>query len=96
MLEQWVLKHAVVGNVKLVSKELSVEFTVYGKPACSGCEQAKSLLKSKGLNFEYINVMQAPSAQQLFREKGFRSVPQIYQGTEYIGGFLELQKALID
>lgn len=69
--------------------------TVYGKQNCQGCDQAKALLESKGIGYEYVDVMKSPSAQALFREKGFRSVPQIYVDRKLIeGGFEGLKKKL--
>lgn len=65
-------------------------FKVYGKPNCQGCDQAKALLESKGLGYEYVDVMKTPSAQALFREKGFRSVPQCFYNEQWIGGSNEL------
>lgn len=65
-------------------------FKVYGKQNCQGCDQAKALLESKGLGYEYVDVMKTPSAQALFREKGFRSVPQIFYNEQHIGGSNEL------
>lgn len=68
---------------------------IYGKPNCQGCEQAKALLDSKGIGYQYIDVMRTPSAQALFRESGFRSVPQIFLNGEHIeGGFEGLKKKL--
>ena len=70
-------------------------FVVYGKANCQGCDQAKALLESKGLGYEYVDVMKTPSAQTLFREEGFRSVPQIFLNGEHIeGGFEGLKKKL--
>ena len=68
---------------------------IYGKSNCQGCDQAKALLESKGLGYEYVDVMKTPSAQALFRENGFRSVPQIFLNGEHIeGGFEGLKKKL--
>ena len=68
---------------------------IYGKSNCSGCDQAKALLESKGLGYEYVDVMKTPSAQTLFREKGFRSVPQIFLNGEHLeGGFEGLKNRL--
>jgi glutaredoxin 3 len=68
---------------------------IYGKPNCQGCEQAKALLESKGIGYEYVDVMKTPSAQALFREKGFRSVPQIFLNGEHLeGGFEGLKNRL--
>lgn len=68
---------------------------IYGKPNCQGCDQAKALLESKGLGYEYVDVMKTPSAQVMFREQGFRSVPQIFKDGKHIeGGFEGLKKKL--
>lgn len=70
-------------------------YKIYGKLNCTGCDQAKALLESKGLGYEYVDVMKTPSAQAMFRENGFRSVPQIFKdGKHLVGGFAELQVKL--
>lgn len=69
-------------------------YVVFGKKNCAGCDQAKALLDSKGIGYQYIDVMTSPSAQQLFREKGFRSVPQIYKDGEHLGGVEQLKDVL--
>ena len=68
-----------------------MEIKVYGKKNCSGCDQAKALLDSKGIGYQYVDVMTSSSAQQLFREKGWRTVPQISIDGEWIGGYNELK-----
>ena len=67
-------------------------YVVFGKKNCAGCDQAKALLDSKGIGYQYIDVMISPSAQQLFREKGFRSVPQIFLDGEHLGGVEQLKE----
>lgn len=67
---------------------------IFGKKNCTGCEQAKALLEAKGIGYEYVDVMTTPSAQTLFREKGWRSVPQISINDEWISGFNELKEKL--
>lgn len=70
-------------------------YVVMGKPNCAGCEQAKALLEAKGEGYEYIDVMRSPEAQALFRERGFRSVPQIFLDGEHIpDGFNGLKEKL--
>lgn len=71
-------------------------YVVFGKKNCAGCDQAKALLDSKGIGYQYIDVMTSPSAQQLFREKGFRSVPQIYKDGEHLLGGVEQLKAELE
>ena len=69
-------------------------FKIYSKKNCVACDQAKSLLTSLGHGYEVVDVMTSPTAQALFREKGFRSVPQIYFNSSHLGGFNELQQYL--
>ena len=68
---------------------------VYSKKNCAGCDQVKALLDAKGLGYEAVDVMLSREAQALFREKGWRSVPQIFYNDEHIqGGITELQQIL--
>lgn len=57
---------------------------VYSKKNCAGCDQVKALLDAKGLGYEAVDVMLSKDAQALFREKGFRSVPQIMIDEEFV------------
>ena len=68
---------------------------VYGKKNCPQCEQAKALLESKSLGYEYIDLGSNIEAMQEARAKGWRSVPQIFYNGEHIqGGVAELQQIL--
>jgi glutaredoxin len=69
-------------------------YTVYGRLGCNPCQSAKELLKSKGKEFQYINIMDMiPVELEGFKEK-HRSVPQVYHGDEHIGGLQELKEHL--
>lgn len=57
---------------------------VYTKKNCAGCDQVKALLDAKGLGYEAVDVMLSKDAQALFRERGFRSVPQIMVDGEFV------------
>lgn len=61
-----------------------MHFKIYTKKNCAGCDQVKALLDSKGLGYEAVDVMLSKDAQTLFREKGFRSVPQIMLNGEFV------------
>lgn len=61
-----------------------MEIIVYGKKNCQGCDQAKAFLDSKGVGYKYIDVMTDSTSQTLFREKGWRSVPQIVCNDENV------------
>jgi len=79
-------------------------FTVYTKPNCTYCEQAKALLKSKSQPFEIINVdvgQPKVEGQKYITVQELKeaiptamTVPQILQEGRLIGGFRELQQVL--
>ncbi len=81
-----------------------MKFTIYSKPGCTYCEQAKELLKSKGLQYEelILDVGQLKdqgvtyyTVNQL-KEKipTARTVPQIFKDGEHVGGFDALKKMI--
>jgi len=59
---------------------------VYSKPNCQFCDMAKKLLESKGVAYESVDISVDPEARQMLMDAGFRSVPQIYNGTHHIPG----------
>lgn len=59
---------------------------VYSKPNCQFCDMSKQLLESRGVAYESIDITQDPDARQMLVDAGFRSVPQIYNGTQHIPG----------
>lgn len=68
---------------------------VWSKNQCPFCDQAKGLLKIKGIEFEERNVSTNWTTEQLLEAvPGARTVPQIFIDNEYVGGFTELQKRL--
>jgi glutaredoxin len=83
-------------------------FTVYTKPNCPLCEQAKALLTQKQEPFEVINVdigqPKIDGEQYVTREELIakiptaKSVPQIIRNditsSWHVGGFTELKKLL--
>ena len=68
---------------------------VWSKNACPFCDQAKNLLKSKGIEFEERNVSTDWTKEQLLESVPMaRTLPQIFLDDNYIGGFTELRKHL--
>ena len=65
---------------------------VYTKPYCSYCTSAKALLRRKGVAFTEIDVARAPDlrAEMIKRANGLTTVPQIFIGSEHVGGCDEL------
>lgn len=64
---------------------------VYTWTFCPYCVRAKNLLKQKGVAFEEINLDgKDEELARLQNRTHFRTVPQIFIGDEFIGGFTEL------
>lgn len=62
--------------------------TIYTKDYCSFCKMACSILKTKGIDFDEIDVTHDKDTFSKIKEQtGSRTVPQIFIGDEFIGGF---------
>jgi glutaredoxin 3 len=69
--------------------------TVWSKYHCPFCDQAKSLLTLKGIAFEEKKIGDGYTREDLLAEiPTARTVPQIFLGEEYVGGFNELKQRL--
>ena len=69
--------------------------TVWSKDHCPFCDQAKNLLKLKGIEFEEKKIGHGYTREQLLEAvPDARTVPQIFLDGELIGGFTELKKHL--
>lgn len=69
---------------------------IWSKYNCSFCDQAKMLLKQKGIEFEERKIGDGWTKEELLEHiPTARTVPQIILNDEYIGGFTELKQKLI-
>ncbi|HEF4760792.1 TPA: glutaredoxin 3 [Pseudomonas putida] len=67
--------------------------TLYTTDTCPYCRSAKSLLASKGIAMQEINIQREPGKlEEMLERSGRRSVPQIFIGDAHIGGFDDLAK----
>jgi glutaredoxin len=68
---------------------------VWSKDACPFCDQAKNLLKLKGIEYEERNINKNWTREQLLEAvPTARTLPQIFLDDQLIGGFTELRKHL--
>ena len=74
---------------------MSVSVKVYTTPICPYCSHAKQLLKSKGVVYEEIGMHDISRDERhalMQQTNNYRTVPQIFIGDTFIGGFDELKQ----
>lgn len=69
--------------------------TLYIKETCPYCIAAKRLLDDKGVSYTAIDVYEMTSqerAEVAQKTNNYRTVPQIFIGDVFVGGFDQLNK----
>ena len=70
------------------------KITMYTTDPCGFCRSAKSLLESRGVSYEEVNLAKDPDGRaELVALTGQMTFPQILIGQRAIGGFRELLEA---
>jgi glutaredoxin 3 len=66
---------------------------IYTGPMCNYCSAAKHLLSKKKVDYTEFNIATDPPKMQEMQErtKGARTIPQIFIGETYVGGYSELK-----
>jgi glutaredoxin 3 len=68
---------------------------IWSKYNCNQCDQAKALLKQKGIQFEERKIGDGWTKEDLLEAvPTARTVPQIFIDEQHIGGFSELKAHL--
>lgn len=72
-----------------------MSITIYSKPACSQCDQAKMLLKMKGIEFT-SKVLDVDYTLEELKElvPTARNFPVIFIDDKFIGGYNELRTSI--
>ena len=77
-------------------------FVVFGKEQCPWCIKAKNLLKEKGQKFIFVDILdpstgwtQKDMEDLRARTPGFSTVPRVFIGNKFIGGYSDLEKMLV-
>lgn len=69
------------------------QIEIYSTDNCPWCTRAKSLLRTRGLDFEEIDISSDQArALEMIDRSGRRTVPQIFIDGQPIGGFGQLSK----
>lgn len=69
--------------------------TIFGTPNCGYCREAKALCDRKGLKYNYVDITVENvdfSELENLTGKKVKTVPQIFNGQEYIGGYKEFKE----
>ena len=70
---------------------------IWSRYHCPYCDQAKALLKQKGIQFEERKIGDGWTKEELLEEiPTARTVPQIILNGELIGGYTELKQKLVN
>jgi glutaredoxin 3 len=70
------------------------KITLYTTDPCGFCRSAKSLLESRGVVYEEVNLAKDPDGRaELVALTGQMTFPQILIGERALGGFRELLEA---
>ena len=76
------------------------KFTVYSKDGCPDCKKAKALLSKQTMMYEELRIDDKSERMKLYQKIDKEedivvdTMPQIYYGDTYIGGFQEIQEYL--
>lgn len=67
--------------------------TIYSKVGCQYCNQAKSLLREKGISYREVLVESNDQCviAELEERTGMKTFPQIFIGNQVLGGFTDLK-----
>ncbi|MGI9344330.1 MAG: glutaredoxin 3 [Gammaproteobacteria bacterium] len=64
------------------------EVMMYTQALCGYCSAARKLLKSKGVDFEEVDVtLSAKRRREMIDRSGRHTVPQIFAGERHLGGY---------
>ncbi|MBX7232533.1 MAG: glutaredoxin 3 [Bdellovibrionales bacterium] len=74
-----------------MSSSLPHKVTIYTWTVCPYCVRAKELLKRKAIAFNEINLDGKDDELENLRKKTqWKTIPQIFIGDEFIGGYTDL------
>lgn len=61
---------------------------IYGTSDCAACKQAVAFCNSRGIEYQYIDMMEEPQMMDALVAYigAFRTVPQILVDEEHVGG----------
>lgn len=67
---------------------------VFGREGCVYCSKALDVAYRNEIEYVYFDVRKDQTARKLLLAMGHKTVPQIFEGSQYIGGFDDFVKHL--
>ncbi len=73
---------------------MTQKVTIYTTSNCPYCHSAKELFKKLNISYEEINLEEKPELREKLSNEnnGWRTVPMIFIGSKFIGGFDDTNK----
>lgn len=69
-------------------------YTIISKEGCVFCEKAKDLLADHFIPFTEFKIEYYEDLRDFVKANGLKTLPQVYQNGDRIGGYTELQQKL--
>lgn len=74
---------------------MEMKVVIYSKKMCPYCERAKEFFRRRGIAFEEIDLTDKFfELDKLKAKTGHMTVPQIFVGEQFIGGYTDLVSAV--
>lgn len=70
--------------------------TVYGAEWCKFCKKTKDLLDSKYIEYIFIDIDEKVEESEVLIEKGLKTIPQIFEGGNLVGGYSDLVESYLE
>ena len=70
-----------------------MQYKIYSKAGCIFCDAAMELLEKHNIEYEEIKVLGNEKAMELFKQRKFKTVPQIFDKEgRHVGGYQDLKQ----
>ena len=73
-------------------------YKIYGAGFCHWCTNAKDFLINRDIKFIYVDIQGGEGGEEwrkISKKHNFKTIPQIFKGDVYIGGFNEMSQSIM-
>ena len=81
-----------LGNIQSIISNNTNKVFFFSKPNCIYCDKLQQQLEYLSIPYEKVLLEDSTLIQDLVIITGHRTFPQLFFGTEFIGGFSEFEK----